>query len=77
MTREQAINYLKSCGFDDRQIMEIDEALKTRYTIYNMYIPDIPLSTFRRWEDANDRIRFLANSAGYPIEDFMIKEESI
>lgn len=77
MTREDAINYLRSSGLSELQIIAIEEAFRTRYTVYNMYFPDIPLSTFRRWEDANDRIRFLANSAGYPIEDFMIKEESI
>lgn len=76
MTREQAINYLKSSGFNELQIIAIEEALRTRYTIYNVNFPDIPIRTFRKWEDANDHVRFLANSAGYPIEDFKIMEES-
>ena len=30
--------------------------------------------TFGTWEEANERVLFLENAAGYPIQDFIIKE---
>ena len=44
------------------------------YVIYNINFPDVPLRTFRTWEEANKRVLFLANKAGYPVQDFIIKE---
>lgn len=76
MTREQAINYLKSSGLNDIQIISIENAFRMRYVLYNINFPEIPISTFRKLEDANDHVKFLVESSGYPMEDFRIREES-
>ena len=44
------------------------------YVLYNINFPDVPLRTFRTWEEATERVLFLANKAGYPVQDFIIKE---
>lgn len=46
-----------------------------RYIIYCVDFRDVPIRTFRTWDEADEWVRFMANYAGYPIENFTIIEE--